>query len=116
MDWYDRSSPSPSLSLGTEPTVRRRSQRQLDPWLSTSSPSSLPRPLLTHTSPYRVPVLLGLAYALVWYRKRIGWDTGDEQPTRKGDVEKGPSSPAIKTKESSTEDSIKDQALDQDSQ
>ena len=30
-------------------------------------------------SPFRVPVLLGLAYLLNWYRKRENWDIGGEE-------------------------------------
>ena len=54
----------------------------------------------------RVPVLLALAYALVWYRKRSGWEIeivdgkiieGETEETRAtpvGDLEKGTGSTA----------------------
>jgi hypothetical protein len=36
----------------------------------------------------RVPVLLGLSYLLVWYRRRISWDVDGLPEGKGGDLDK----------------------------
>lgn len=55
----------------------------------------------------RVPVLLGLAYLLVWYRNRIGWDLDeDEQEVTTANKKLGDEEKDLTLEESSSPASI----------